>query len=264
MMLLGPDLNEASKATLKTTCEEYKYDLNALKSGVWMNLSEDDKYFFSRISKKPGAVVVHDIGDFQNTSLVFEGSSYHLIVSSPNAEKLRRLYQYPHLQRVYMPHWSLEELRIARAACYPENVDVVTMEARFKRMDGIPRYVIEAKPKVSEDMQELQLKNVRMEAIQTIFTTTDFTALPTQAVKDARNVHDPANSTDLVFKEVPNAKYDDFTCQFSSEYVSSALARRFAMNEEVEVMSFARALQNRPILASFRGDFLECRALRIF
>jgi len=108
------------------------------------------------------------------------------------------------------------------------------------------------------------LKNVRMEAIQTIFTTTDFTALPTQAVKDARNVHDPANSTDLVFKVVPNAAYDDFTCQFSSEYVASALARRFAANEEAEVMSFARALENRPILASFRGDFLECRAHRIF
>ena len=85
---------------------------------------------------------VQDIGDDPNATIIVDGLSRRLVVSSPNSEKLKPLRSGSSWTRFYMPLWSLEELQLARKVCYPDVMDEATVTSRFNSMSGIPRYVI--------------------------------------------------------------------------------------------------------------------------
>ena len=263
LLLIGDRPKESAMKILAEVCAVEGYDLQAILPGkAWVfGHSASDKDFFSRLSKE-ALMFVQDIGDDPNATIIVDGLSRRLVVSSPNSEKLKPLRSGRSWTHFYMPLWSLEELQLARKVCYPDVVDEATVTSRFNTMSGIPRYVIEALPGTSEKAQKAQIENLNLAGLGGILKTTDFVLLPMQAPKTASSHADVNTGSDLIFKFVPSADYRDFRVQFVSDDVARAVAERFVGEKIEDLRVFLTSTQDIGDLATFRGYVHESLAHR--
>ena len=260
ILLLGEALNEVGRTNLQKVCNAYNFDYTSFRPGVW-EFKPQDEDFFSVLRKATGAIVIHDIGDNKNADIVLDVASKLILISSPNSDKLRQIGRYmTGWRRIYMPPWTRSEIMLARARCYPLQ-DEAMVQARFERMGGSVRCVLEAPPGTSEEAQDLQISNIRVDSLKVFFSAGDFLSLPPMAVKDAA----PAGSvgTDLIFKIAVTPDFAKFSCQFVSDYVSRRLAEIFVFAKEDEAKIFVEMLKDQPLTAAFRGHYLEFQAHKL-
>ena len=259
MLLIGPKLDASARRTLEAIAGPRGYDLASFEPGV-LQFGTGDEDFFTSISKSRGVLVVHDIGDDINAHIIFDGDSKRLIVSSPNSVKLKPFGQsiVSGFVFVFMPPWSLEELKQARTKCYPDKPEDLVCE-RFERMGGTARYVLQADAGVSEERQDKQVANARIDVLRDIFTASSYSDIPASGIKDLTG-RETNLGTDLLFKVVPTADYLGFRCEFASEHVTTLLAERFAFAEETQTIMKYDFLKNIPTMAAFRGSLVEYQA----
>ena len=255
MLLLGSNPNADASAVLTKVGKSWDYDVASITPGhAWM-FSSGDVDFCNDLSIRRETTIVHDI-DNNDTPILENSEARWLVVSSPNSKKLKPVDSYPNWVRLYMPQCTLEDLQLALEVCYPSSVDAAVVEARFKSMSGIARYVVEAEQGVSESIQRVQIRNISLNSLK-IMSITDFTQLPASAPKQAWGPEVSANYMDFTFKVVPSANYRTFTIRFMSDDVARAVAEGIVWHEREALGDFLYSSKNDGNHGGFRGHVLE-------
>jgi len=259
MLLLAENIADEVRKELRKSLKEYDYD-EELAPGVWMCGAQDADLFKS-IGQSELTLAVHDVGEDPANFVDTAGSNVRLVVSSPNANKLRFLKQMVNFEKLFMPMWTLEELLMARRRCFPL-VKEEWVRSRFDTMSGVARWVLHPKEGESERVQRAQIRNTRIGVMESVFLASSFEHLEPKREASGES-STPEQGSDLLFQVIPSDDYTDYTTAFSSDFVASELAIAFARASEEAVWSFAQAVRNNPHMGAFRGYLFEGRAHQI-
>ena len=259
ILVVTEKLEQAAATKLHALLQEEGYAPLPAEAGVYELKDSDDNTVFDYMSSFKETLVVHDVGEDLNHYVDTAGANKRLVVSSPNSRKLNYLRQEVNAERFFMPLWELDELALARTACFP-GIPEATMHQRYEDMSGVVRWVLRAKIGEAERVQAAQVNNTSIQFLENVFRAgTLFEQLPSQRDQNG----DADKGTDLIFKVVPTADWRSYTIDFVSERVGLALAHRFAQDNSDRVVAFAEAVSSNPALAAWRGHFLEARAHKL-
>jgi len=251
MLLVSNALHEDALVELERLLTVHGLDM--LSPGVWD--AQEPKKFLSSVISSHHTIVVHDVGEYHGVEIDPGGANTTLIISSPNADRLKFLQQRPGTKRFYMPPWTEGEINITRETCYP-SLDPALVAKRYKIAPGVARWVLAPRDVDVERVQVTQIGNVTLEYLRRFFLASSFEHLPSQ-----HGVGGGAdNGTDLVFQVVPTADWRDYHVDFLTPRVALLLAERHVQYDEATVKQFAQSVSSIPALASFRGRVLEARA----
>ena len=207
---------------------------------------------------------VQDLGDTPKTTTVKSGKGKWLVISSPNADKLRYLRSNSNMQRVVMPLWSLEELEAARGTVFqglPPTVfagyTAAEVEDRFETYGGVPRWVLDRpRPNTgavrsSEDELAGALVGVTLEELRGMFAAASYLELPHQKITSILIHVVPADVEGGALENNPPR------CQFASERVRRLLVEELLNAERFGSAVFMNMVREIPELGGYRGYGFE-------
>lgn len=205
--------------------------------------------FFDKFMCVPDFIYVQDLGDHHDVSIPpHNGNGKRLIVSSPNALKLKPIQRNLSAKILIMKSWTLDEILEIKAVV-PDLV-----QSRFRRVGGIPRWVTDKTRDETEAAQNRQIESLSLDTLIAVFNIKSYLELPSQVDKSQFN-----KSTDLIFRIEPISESDDsdFKVVLSSNYVMMRLAKRFIAEKENMILQFVSAIHKTDGLSEFRGRVLE-------
>ena len=253
--------------------------MRILKRGLsvlYQKKSQDTSIYFD-IKKREATVHFGTLPDHIST-LMLEGSIFVLIdaaskraqtmqigrcpsiiASFPNGANYKDVVKDMVVVKLYMPIWSLDEIKIASRAF--ENDSEINISDRFARFGGIPRIIFEK----SDDrystycfMQTQAIESCEVSVLNLKGTSIDLGST-------SHHVHH-------VYHEIVTGdKYERFTLQFASDYVDKHLLAYLAENhltsliKQVHVTTtelkehLFHAVSHQQLAS---GDKFHCRALR--
>lgn len=196
---------------------------------------------------------VQDLGDDMRATLTVDGFAPKLIISAPDNDQLNTLHHNSRLLRLYMPRWSLDELRVAHEHCFSsrefEQFDDAELVRRFKEYDGIPRYVLEFDLEAAEELVLQQIRRLSITELREMFTTTSYFNLKSQSYTSAL-IHVIPDPTD------PNR----FTSVFASSSIEQRIAEKLVLGGSYNIHRFVYTSWDVPKLAKLREYALESYA----
>jgi hypothetical protein len=236
--------------------------------GVYAIAQSDDVLFGALVSVKD-VVFVQDLGDSPKSTAIKMGSSRWLVVSSPNADKLRYLRNQSFMKRLVMPLWSLQELQDAREQVYQQlpatryaGYSAEEVAARFEIYGGVPRWVLE-RPRArsgyfmpSEEELEKAVKTVGIDELQGVFRAATYIDIPQQKVTGILIHVVPAD------EEGGPLENDPPRCTFASKIIRERMVDELLDRQQFGVSTFINAVQIIPELGGYRGYALEHNAHR--
>ena len=239
-------------------------DASALTPGIY-NLSTADGTDLARqLVQQPGCYFVQDLGDTADSSAaVPAGEGNWLLLSSPNAEKLKSLRANPRMVFLIMPLWSLEELQQARDCVYaPMPADKFSqytpaeVSARFELYGGVPRYVLE-RPRPEENLT-LSAEGELDDAVATI--TTD----QLSQIFGSGNYHDIPKIpvAGILVHVVEKSPGVGWKLKLATEPITKRLIDGLVQRSYFNTQVFIDTSRRVPELGAFRGYALEQTAHR--
>ena len=90
---------------------------------------------------------VQDLGDDRIVDICTQGNANRIVLSSPNNDQLRRINQDSRYKILFMPVWTIDEVREAVRLAQNDPViqenATVELDRAFEKYGGVPRYLFE-------------------------------------------------------------------------------------------------------------------------
>jgi hypothetical protein len=256
MIVLSDKVRQEPRMQLDELMQIRRIPMLPQGTGVWRLDKTVHERFYLDFIKQEFFIFVQDLGDDKSEVPSKDGKGRRLIVSSPNAKKLYKLARTNEYKLLIMPTWNLEEIQQLEAQA-PEAV-----EARFRRVKGIPRWVTDQPKDETEDMQDKQIQNLPLDVLVEVIRCQSYVQVPAQVQKEKNS----ASSTDLIFRIEPKPDTDGTDCvvMVTSSYVHQKLAQRYVESTELEISALVAAVRGVPELSELRGKILEAAVHRAF
>jgi len=245
MLVVGPSSGPGQLEALARCCREKSYEV-VVEEGVYQFDSRDDG-LWNRLTEVEVLTHVQDLGEDRSAKVTRSGNGRKLILASPNNNQLSQLHSEMKLLKLFMPRWDLDELREARAACFPA-VSESTMLESFESYGGIVRFVLEMNPVDVRYIVKKAMDTLTIEDLANIFRTPDFLNVPAQS-STGYFIHvvpcEKLEGTSLGDPEVDALvqKYGWFQCVFATEAIQKSLVERFVSDQSFSVQKFSAAVE---------------------
>jgi hypothetical protein len=240
-------------------------------SGVYEVEAFADFGVWSRFLEEAILTHVQDLGEDRTAAITKFGMGRKVIVTSPNNDQLKTLHNTNGLLILYMPLWTLEELKLVHDAIYPDVSERVLFQ-QFERFGGIIRFVLEYDPSQVEKYVRVAMARLTVSDLVELFRVSSYWNLPSQRdtgyfvhVVPQRVEESFGKNTTLGTPELDelSRSYRNFTCQFATPLIERELAERFIEDQSFSVQGFAIAVSSCSEFKSWYGYMLEARAHRI-
>ncbi|KAH9254485.1 hypothetical protein BASA81_007598 [Batrachochytrium salamandrivorans] len=213
------------------------------EKGVYKFETRDQADLFTSLCTLNLVQLVLDLGD-GSIPIPRDGNAPKLILSSPNADKLKTLER--HLKNVfYMPVWSWEELKAAhKAGLGVPGESEESLKEGFKTFGGIARTLLQTPKKKREADLKKELNSIRPPELTAIFESMAYHSMP-------------ASSGILIHVFPENDAYDDYRCDFASKEMCLQLLVKFQLDGKCTVEKFAADVAGKSSLAAWSGLIFE-------
>jgi hypothetical protein len=202
-----------------------------------------------------GVYLVQDLGDLKEASTVKNHNAKWLLLSSPNADKLKYLRSNPNMPHIFMPLWTPEEFEDARTTVYlnaPQFAGYTAeqVKARFEMFGGVPRQVLESPEGVAEGLLQKAVDEMSLDELTKLFSRPTYLDLPRMPLSG-------------VLLHVVGDGNKNFKLQFASLYARDLLVEALWLSQDFEMAKWSKAVSRIPQLASYRGHVLEANARNV-
>jgi len=251
ILAFNENVDKRKKEKLDKCFDLYHFVKVSDNGGVFSFLGDLQRSFFLYLVAHVPMIYVHDV-DTDSSIPAHIGESSHFIVTSPNSFKLRDVKKQPGKSTwVFLESWTEPEIKKLKPL--DDNVTDQIVMSRFRRVGGIPRWVVDAPKGDMESTQDQQIANLSMDMLGSFIHGASYGDLPSQVGQD----RDPNKSTDMLFRIEPTNDRQRFNVVFASNYVASEILYRFVEQTEFQNQVLFSSTNKEGAIAQYRGHFLE-------
>jgi hypothetical protein len=255
----GAESDQLTEVARALAASEYAELPTSICDASHVFLLEDDLY--AQLITKPGLTHVLDLGtvngQLEHDLVVnLDGSCRKVVISSPNADKLRPfLEERATSQLICIDLWTLEELQehlTSLSIVYDQKknqkirfMDAEELVERFSRFGGVPRTVLELPQDKADRLMNKALESAKDADIISALNTRRYASLPKNDLRSC------------LIHSVPTPDAKDFTNVIASPWVAVELLRKFRKDSTFRVKAFLEAASGLRYASVLRGHFLE-------
>ena len=239
------------------------------QSGVFqLDLSyPDGNSIYMALITYEHCIVIEDVGDTKKEPLTTSTNCRRMIVTSPNAEKLKDiLRESGTAQTLIVPPWKWKDIqKLGGKQLEEKKIPDDVIRVRYDRMGGMPRWVNDAPIGAAEERQDRQISNLKPGTLQLLANAMSLDAIPNMADKAEGGM-----SLDTLFHLQPTTNWPNASDSIAvnvvlaSKHVANELAVKYVEMEYFKMESFVATTKNVPALSHFRGYALEAAVHQAF
>jgi hypothetical protein len=247
--IVGEEIKERYKGVIRKVFEQRGYD-PALSTGVYEVDSSVDNALFSKLNRSKGVMYIVDIGDAFLGEIESRGPK--VVISSPNADKLKRVAEIDVPKYWFMPLWSWGEIcslndkleSAPRATKYTYKPKA-ELKSLFTVFGGVPRHLFEdISLKLKLDDVDTTVSTTSFAVWQNVFATHVYAKLPKEV--PGKLVH-----------IIPPEATGDCRVEFASGYIAALAMHRFYTGHRAELLAFLNAGSPSRMVSAMRGALVE-------